>query len=257
MNIWAHRGCSYRYPENTLSAFAAACDLGITGIELDIQLSRDGQIVVIHDELVDRTTSGTGPVCEKTLSELKSLAIEANPESGLSFERIPLLEEVLEVVGGPMRARGMLLNIELKTSVVRYEGIEEQAMELVRSLGLEPWVVWSSFCMDSVRRIIELDPSAATGVLDEAASDCIRQARELGAGAIHPYIGARDVDDLRRAWPGPVRAWNMGSPEPFFPSDSPIAQLDIPTLEAEGVTDVFTNAPELYVGPAPEPTGRS
>lgn len=75
MKIWAHRGCSYRYPENTLSSFREACRYEITGIELDIQLSRDGEIVVIHDERVDRTTDGSGRVEAMTLRELKQLKI--------------------------------------------------------------------------------------------------------------------------------------------------------------------------------------
>ena len=253
MNIWAHRGCSYRYPENTLSAFAAACEYDITGIELDIQLSKDGELVVIHDERVDRTTNATGNVCDMTLAELKALDIQANPASGVSVERIPTLGEVLSLVEKPCKERSMLVNIELKTSVIRYEGIEEQALELVRRHGLEKSIVWSSFCMDSVRRILELAPDAETGVLDEPVSACLRQARELGAAALHPYVGAIDVDHLESSWAGPVRAWNMGKPEPFFPSDKPIQRLDLPRLRARGITDVFTNAPELYVGPVLEP----
>lgn len=84
MKIWAHRGCSQRYPENTLLAFEKAMDIpGLTGIELDIQLTRDGELVVIHDERVDRTTEGIGFVRDYTLAELKSctfmrMKIQAN-----------------------------------------------------------------------------------------------------------------------------------------------------------------------------------
>ena len=78
MKIWAHRGCSQMYPENTLLAFEkAAAVKGLTGIELDIQLSRDGYLVVCHDETVDRTTGGTGPVKNHSLAELKQLRIDA------------------------------------------------------------------------------------------------------------------------------------------------------------------------------------
>ena len=256
MNVWAHRGCSYRYPENTLSSFAKACEYDITGIELDVQLSSDGSLVVIHDERVDRTTNGTGWVKDMTLAELKSLEIVANPSSGLECERIPTLEEVLLLVGEHCTSRGLLVNIELKTSEVRYEGIEEMALSLVRDHGLEKSVVWSSFLADSVERMAELDPGAETGMLDTAASDCMREARRIGAKAIHPYIEAIDVEGLGALWEGPVRAWNMGRPEPFFPSTEPMELLDFDDIARRGITDIFTNAPELYVGRAGFAAGR-
>ena len=78
MKIWAHRGCSLRHPENTLLAFEKAAELkGLTGIELDIQLTKDGYLVVCHDEKVDRTTDGMGMLCDYTLAELKKLEIDA------------------------------------------------------------------------------------------------------------------------------------------------------------------------------------
>ena len=79
INIWAHRGCSYAYPENTLPAFKAACQLPVAGIELDIHLSKDGEVVVIHDETVDRTTNGKGAVADMTLAELQRLDIPYHP----------------------------------------------------------------------------------------------------------------------------------------------------------------------------------
>ena len=94
MKIWAHRGCSQMYPENTLLSFKKACEIkGLTGIELDIQLTKDKKIVVIHDERVDRTTNSTGLVCDYTLSELKKLKIDAGNGN---FEQIPTIDEVFE-----------------------------------------------------------------------------------------------------------------------------------------------------------------
>ena len=247
MNVWAHRGCSYLHPENTLSSFSAAGELPITGIELDVQLSRDGHVVVIHDERVDRTTDGFGWVGDLTLSELKALRIEASPESGLSVERIPTLDEVLDLLEVPCRRRGLLVNVELKTSEVRYAGIEEKTLALVRAHGLERSVVWSSFCPDSVRIMRELDPGASTGMLGQRASECVRLAVEVGADAIHPFIRTMDLNPRACGWTGPVRVWNMGPDEPFFPDGGPVAILDVASLEAQGVTDVFTNVPELYV----------
>ena len=123
MKIWAHRGCSQRYPENTLLAFEKAMDIpGLAGIELDIQMTRDGELVVIHDERVDRTTEGIGFVRDYTLAELKRLHIYADENPG---QKIPAMDEVFEVIGQKLK-EGLLLNIELKTSVWPYPGIEEK-----------------------------------------------------------------------------------------------------------------------------------
>ena len=99
MNYWAHRGLSRLYPENTLTAFRAACEYDIAGIELDIQMSADGALVVIHDETVDRTTDGTGEVRAMTFDELRAMKIPAGfgTENAGRSERIPLFSEVLEL----------------------------------------------------------------------------------------------------------------------------------------------------------------
>ena len=102
MKLWAHRGCSQRYPENTLIAFEKAAQLqGLAGIELDIQLTKDGQIVVIHDEKVDRTTDGSGWVRDYTLAELKRLKIDAGC---YPHQVIPTMEEVFELLEERLKA---------------------------------------------------------------------------------------------------------------------------------------------------------
>ena len=96
MRIWAHRGCSQACPENTLLAFEKAAALkDLAGIELDIQLTRDGEIVVCHDEKVDRTTDGTGEIRSFTLTELKKLKIDAGNGR---MEQIPTMKEVLDLL---------------------------------------------------------------------------------------------------------------------------------------------------------------
>ena len=102
--IFAHRGYRTKYPENTLLAFRMAIETGCDGIELDVQLSKDGEIVIIHDESVDRTTNGSGAVCDMTFAQLREL------DAGLG-ERIPLLSEYFDLVEG----LPMITNIELKT----------------------------------------------------------------------------------------------------------------------------------------------
>ena len=248
MNIWAHRGRSYRYPENTLSSFAAACEYEITGIELDIQLSKDGELVVIHDEKVDRTTDGTGRVCDKAMTELKELHIAANDSSGLAYETIPTMREVLELLAPECRERGLLINIELKNSVLRYEGMEEKILALVREFALEPYIIYSSFNPDSIRLLKELNPQVKTGTLARELSKCLAIAEQIPVDALHPFVKQLDVKQLKEITMLPVRAWNIRQYEPFFPEQNEIEVQNTQDLERMGVTDIFTNAPELYTG---------
>lgn len=251
MKIWAHRGCSYRYPENTLSSFREACRYEITGIELDIQLSRDGEMVVIHDERVDRTTDGSGRVEDMTLRELKQLKIQPNEQSSKIYETIPTMREVLALLAPVCRRDGLLINIELKNSVVRYEGMEQKILELIAEYGLEPYIVYSSFNPDSIRLLKELNPDVRVGILSSSVASCLEFARQIPVEAIHPFIKAEDIALLaeKPIWQENllVRAWNVRTYEPFFPEEREIEIQDTERLEGLGITDIFTNTPESYV----------
>jgi glycerophosphoryl diester phosphodiesterase len=118
--IFGHRGSMGTMPENTLLGFSHALDCGVDGIELDVQLTKDGELVVIHDEKIDRTTDGTGYVKDYTLHELKQFSagvkfsdLELFDKNVWCLERIPTLEEVLELIT-PYQIE---LNIELKTNI--------------------------------------------------------------------------------------------------------------------------------------------
>lgn len=247
MNIWAHRGLSYRYPENTLSSFAAACEYDITGIELDIQLTCDGEMVVIHDEKVDRTTDGSGNVCDMTLEQIKRLRIMANPDSELSYETVPTFREVLELLAPHCKKWGLMINIELKNSVIRYEGMEDKVLDMVDEYGISDYIVYSSFNPDSIRLIREKNSLANIGTLANSLNRCIEISKEFEVNALHPYIHNLDVDNVRGITHLPIRAWNVRSEEPFFPSTEEIVMQDIEKLEKTGITDIFTNVAENYV----------
>lgn len=249
MKIWAHRGCSYAWPENTIPAFEAACRLPVAGIELDIQLTKDGRIVVIHDEKVDRTTNGSGEVRSFTLEELKRLKIQTHPaeDGSVQYTQIPTMEEVFAAVKPHCLERGMLINIELKNSIIRYEGMEDMILELVREWGLKDYIVYSSFNPDSVKLLKEKDPTVKTGILASPLSACLAFARENKVDALHPYIKNLDVENLRKQTGLPVRAWNVMRYEPFYPNQGEIEIQDLGELENEGVTDIFTNVPERYL----------
>ena len=241
MKIWAHRGCSQMYPENTILAFEKACEIrGLTGIELDIQLTRDGMMVVIHDERVDRTTDGIGFVRDFTLEELKRLHIYADVSPS---QHIPAIEEVLDLLGPKIKA-GLKLNIELKNSVYPYEGMEQKIIELVHSRGLQEGVIYSSFSALSLERIKNIDDKAELGILDKKVSDCLYKLQGgCGAAALHPHW--RDIDlPAERISGYSVRAWFMGHLYPEKPTGT---QLDLNELEKRGITDVFLNEPEAYL----------
>lgn len=241
--IWAHRGCCTLYPENTLEAFRAAAELdGITGIELDIQLTSDGEMVVFHDENLRRVTHIDRNVRGCTLAEIKNIAIPANDGKYCS---IPTLEEVLVMMKPYCESRGILINIELKTSVIRYDGIESKAYEIVRKYGMEQYIVWSSFLAESVDIIKKIDQDAKTAVLAMSIEECISMARDTAADALHPYIGGL-VYALPQDMQGmPVRAWN--GDEPFFNDGRPLKEAHLEEYRYYGATDIFTNIPERYV----------
>lgn len=241
MKIWAHRGCSQMYPENTLLAFEKAAALkGLEGIELDIQLTKDGEIVVIHDERVDRTTDGSGYVKDHMLAELKKLKIDAGENP---VQCIPTMEEVFDLLEDRLRA-GMKLNIELKNGVYPYPGMEEKIVELVRGRGFEKAVVYSTFYAKSLARLKELDSAAELGMLDGKVSDCLYKLKGgCGAAALHPYWQGIDLaaDELKGYT---VRAWFSGHLYPERPTGT---KLDLRLLEEKGITDVFLNEPERYL----------
>ncbi len=241
VQIWAHRGCSTRCPENTLSAFREACRYTIAGIELDIQLTADGELVVIHDEQVDRTTNGHGMVKDFTLEQLRALHIAA-PQG--ATERIPTMAEVFDLLAPTCRERGLLINIELKNSKVPYEGMEEKILALAAQKGLSDYVVYSSFNPDSVRKIKELDPTVQTGILADKLSDCCALETATRADALHCDVDWLDVENLRSKTQAPVRAWNVS--EPFYPCLQQGKPYDLAKLEARFVTDIMVNQPELY-----------
>jgi glycerophosphoryl diester phosphodiesterase len=243
MKIWAHRGCSQRYPENTLTAFKKAAELfekGLVGIELDIQKTKDGKLVVIHDERVDRTTDGYGFVRDYTLDELKCFHIYTGKSES---ETIPTMEEVFDLLA-PELEKGFKINIELKNSVYVYEGMESDIVEMVKKRGLEDNIVYSSFSARSMEIIRSLAPNARTGMLDTRVSDCLYKLRGgTGTNDLHPYGGAMDlpVEDLKDYT---VRAWFTGH---LFPEKPTGGRMDLEALEKLGITDVFLNEPEVYL----------
>ena len=184
MKVYAHRGYSGKYPENTMLAFQEAAKTGCDGIELDVQLTKDGKVVVIHDEAVDRTTDGSGKVKDFTYQELARFNAAKLYEGKYGFCGIPLFEDYCKWAA----AQDLVTNIELKTGVYYYEGLEEKTLELVRKYGLEQKVFYSSFNHLSLLKMKELDPDAVCGALLEHAGigNAGYYCKRFGLQAYHP-----------------------------------------------------------------------
>ncbi len=245
IRIWAHRGCSMRYPENTLEAFAAAASIGgIAGIELDVQLTKDGELVVIHDETVDRTTNGTGEVRSYTLKEIKALSIQGADDA---TAEIPTLEEVFQLLQFKCHDQGLLINIELKNSRIRYEGMEEKVLALAEEYRLNSNIVYSSFLPESMGLVKQLNPEASTGILGSDVLQCRKDMERMHADAVHPWNGGLFLNeaDIREIKGIPVRVWNME--EPLFGQDRALKETNLTKYAELGVTDIITNVPEDYL----------
>lgn len=156
--IFAHRGYSASFAENTMSAFVEAAKAGADGLELDVQLTRDGEVVVIHDEKVNRTTNGSGFVKDYSFKDIRKL--NANKKGGKK-EPLPSLIEVLEW----MQSNNLVCNIELKNGLIPYEGMEEKVIQLVRKYGLSNRIIISSFNHYSIVYSYRIAPEIETAPL--------------------------------------------------------------------------------------------
>lgn len=182
--IWAHRGASGYAPENTLIAFQKAVELGADGVELDVQLTKDDQIVVIHDETIDRTSDGKGWVKDYTLEELRKFNYnKVHPE--YEHADIPTLREVYEL----LKPTGLTINVELKTGIVFYEELERKVLELTKEMGMEDKVLYSSFNHYTCVKIHELAPEAYVGFLYADGPIAMAEyAAKYHADALHPAL---------------------------------------------------------------------
>lgn len=185
MKNFAHRGFSGKYPENTMLAFQKAYEAGADGIELDVQLTKDGELVIIHDEAVDRTTNGTGYVRDYTLAELRDLDASYVYIGKIEKNLIPTFREYCEWV----KDKDLVTNIELKTGVFEYLGIEKQVLDMLLEYQLEDKVIISSFNHFSILRMKEMAPQLKYGLLSEAwIIDAGAYTKSLDVPCYHPIF---------------------------------------------------------------------
>ncbi|MDF2499424.1 MAG: hypothetical protein K0Q77_138 [Anaerosporomusa subterranea] len=183
MDIFAHRGARAYAPENTLSAFQKAYAMRADGIELDVQLTKDGVPVICHDHSVNRTSNGQGWIRDYTLAEIKRLDFGSWFHQDFSGETIPTLEEFLRWFA----STGMRLNIEIKNGPVIYTGIENKVIEAVKKYDLVEQVFISSFYHPSLLTTKQLCPRIKTGALFTCRPlDPLEFCRQSQADYLHP-----------------------------------------------------------------------
>jgi glycerophosphoryl diester phosphodiesterase len=158
--IFAHRGSSAYAPENTLASFKLAVEQHADAIELDATLTADGQVVVIHDDTLERTTNGTGHVKSLDLSALKSLDAGSKFDPVYQSERIPTLAEVFEAVG-----QQILINVELKNYSSPIDDLPDRVITLVKKYALQSSVMLSSFNIIALIRARSLLPEITLGLI--------------------------------------------------------------------------------------------
>ena len=159
LNI-AHRGASAYAPENTMAAFEKAVELGADVLELDLHLTRDDELVVIHDDTLDRTTDGKGPVHDRDLEDIKRLDAGRWFGEGFAGQRIPTLDEVLDRYAGKL-----LLALEVKAGSAFFPGIEEKVVSALRRRSAIGQTVFASFDHHALQRVKEIEPTLRTAAL--------------------------------------------------------------------------------------------
>lgn len=233
--IIAHRGDKSHAPENTLAAFSLAAEKKADAIEFDVKLSADGQVVVLHDQTVDRTTNGKGNVSRLPLAAIKELDAGTWFSEQFRGERVPTLDEVFETVG-----KRVLMNVELTNYANPNDGLVPRVAELVKKHALQDRILFSSFFSRNLRKARLLLPEVACGLL--ASSSILGLwARSFGWRgdflALHPYLREASPTLIRRVHAAGKRlhVWTVNSEE------------DLKRMIDLGVDAIFTDDPGLIL----------
>jgi len=227
-----HRGAKGHAPENTMASFNCGVALGASVVETDVHLSRDGEVVVIHDHTVDRTTDGHGYVKDMTVAELKSLDAGAWFDPKFAGERILTLAELL--AWGKDRVP---IAIEIKNGPLYYPGIAERTIRLLRAHGMEHQAILISFDHLVLREAKMIAPEVATGILYAARLvDPVGAARLAGANALHPAWAFVTPDLVENAHAAGLAV------SPWCPNDV----QSLRWLDNMGVDSIGTDYPDLF-----------
>lgn len=234
--IFAHRGASAHAPENTLAAFELALAQGADGIELDVKLSADGKVVVIHDATVNRTTGSSGRVKDLSLAEMRSLDAGSFFSEKFTSEKIPTLEEVFETLG-----KRMFINVELTNYNTPADHLVETVCMLVKKFNAQKRVLFSSFLPSNLSRARSYLPEVPSGLL--ALNGFLGAwSRSFGFSfgkyqALHPNIKDTTHEQVQRVHRlgKRIHVWTVNT------------EADMRRLFGWGVDAIFTDDPQLAV----------
>jgi glycerophosphoryl diester phosphodiesterase len=239
--VAAHRGGALLWPENSLTAYRQALALGADLLETDVHLTADGEVVVLHDPTLDRTTTGTGRVRAARLADLSRLRLRGR-DGADTQDSVPTLTQLLDLLA-PSRAR-LLLEIKVDADRQRYPGIEEKVLAALNARGLADRTVVMAFEPETVKRLRALDPSIDLALLVGRARverervpprDAVRWTRELGAshlGIDYRVLDSSVVEAAREAGIA-VGAWTVND------------EADLRRVIALGVALVISDRPDL------------
>ena len=233
--IFAHRGASAYAPENTLAAFELAVKQGAPAIEFDVKLTCDRQVIIIHDQTLDRTTNGTGQVVKHPFAALRELDAGVWKSAEFRGEKIPLLEEVFETVG-----RKVLLNIELTNYATPFDALVPEVAALIKKHNIQQQVIFSSFYFSNLLAAQRNLPEVPRGLLFETGIDAWHQklaSRFMNLQAEHPYTTDVTSQLVQRVHAAKhrVHVWTVNDPQ------------DMRRLRACGADGIFTDDPLLAI----------
>lgn len=229
--IFAHRGASAHAPENTLTAFELAVKQGAPAIEFDVKLTSDQQVVILHDQMLNRTTNGSGAVSKQPLAALRELDAGSWLSAEFRGEKIPTLNEVFEAVG-----KKLLINVELTNYSTPFDGLVHEVAALVKKHGLQERVIFSSFFPTNLVIARRLLPSVPRGQLILQGNPGWWQrtaASFMAIEAEHPFTSDVSMDSVKRAHAKNrrVHAWTVNNP------------AEMRRLRSLGVDGIFTDDP--------------
>ncbi len=234
--VFAHRGDFAHAPENTLPSFEQALQKGADGVELDAKLTADGHVVVMHDAAVERTTNGKGRVASLTLAALRQLDAGSWFNEKFSGAKIPLLEEVFEIVG-----KDKLINIELTNYSTRRDGLTLKVCELIKKHNNHKQILFSSFFPSNLKIAAQVLPEIPRGLLAMPGILGI-WARSFGFmfgdyQALHPHLSSVSREQIQRVHrlQRRVHVWTVNTAE------------EITRLKGWGVDGVFTDDPQTIL----------
>ena len=213
-----HRGARAYAPENTLTSFKKALEIGVDAVELDVRKTKDNQLVVIHDANVKRTTDGEGLVSELTLKEIKGFSAEKG-------EKIPTFQEALDFLDTKVK-----VFIELKEA-----GVEEQVLSIVQEKGLEKNVVIVSFLEDALKKVRELDKDIETGLIYAKHKNPVKAALELKANYLLAFYRFTHTVNVQKAHENGLKVivWTINKSE------------EVEEYAAKGVDGIASDKPDI------------